>query len=243
MPELAPLPALHMVQLNVSSRDLMRSAKVQNIPERAGDMGYVLHGQLAALFGDLAPKPFHAVERSGSVTVLGYSDADSQSLREQVDTFANPNDARALRDLATKTMPSTWATGRRLGFEVRVCPTIRREKQELDAYIQATEKLSENEDRPPREPIYCQWLARKLEGAAELKSCRLHRFQLIRLFRRYQRQGGGRRPSQPRFPEAVLHGELQVTDGEAFARLLARGVGRHRAFGFGMLLLRPPSRP
>ena len=28
---------------------------------------------------------------------------------------------------------------------------------------------------------------------------------------------------------------------EAFARLLARGVGRHRAFGFGMLLLRPAS--
>jgi CRISPR system Cascade subunit CasE len=26
----------------------------------------------------------------------------------------------------------------------------------------------------------------------------------------------------------------------AFRALLARGVGRHRAFGFGMLLLRPP---
>jgi CRISPR system Cascade subunit CasE len=41
-------------------------------------------------------------------------------------------------------------------------------------------------------------------------------------------------------PDAVLEGVLEVVDGEAFAALLRRGVGRHRAFGFGMLLLRPP---
>jgi CRISPR system Cascade subunit CasE len=40
-------------------------------------------------------------------------------------------------------------------------------------------------------------------------------------------------------PDAVFKGEIQVTDGEAFARLVTRGVGRHRAFGFGMLLLKP----
>jgi CRISPR/Cas system endoribonuclease Cas6 (RAMP superfamily) len=28
----------------------------------------------------------------------------------------------------------------------------------------------------------------------------------------------------------------------AFLRLLAQGVGRHRAFGFGMILLQPPDR-
>ena len=32
-----------------------------------------------------------------------------------------------------------------------------------------------------------------------------------------------------------------MTDSEAFSALLRRGVGRHRAFGFGMLLLRPPN--
>jgi len=34
-------------------------------------------------------------------------------------------------------------------------------------------------------------------------------------------------------------GVLQVRDSAAFAALLARGIGRHRAFGFGMLLLKP----
>ena len=40
-------------------------------------------------------------------------------------------------------------------------------------------------------------------------------------------------------PDATLQGTLAVVDSGAFQALLARGVGRHRAFGFGMLLLRP----
>ncbi|MFG1478963.1 type I-E CRISPR-associated protein Cas6/Cse3/CasE [Xanthobacter sp. V4C-4] len=38
----------------------------------------------------------------------------------------------------------------------------------------------------------------------------------------------------------MLVGTLSVRDAEAFGVLLARGVGRHRAFGYGMLLLSPP---
>ena len=41
----------------------------------------------------------------------------------------------------------------------------------------------------------------------------------------------------------MVHGALTVTDPDAFAALLARGVGRHRAYGYGMILLRPPNRP
>jgi CRISPR system Cascade subunit CasE len=37
-------------------------------------------------------------------------------------------------------------------------------------------------------------------------------------------------------------GALEVRNSEAFANLLARGVGRHVAFGFGMLLMRPLGR-
>ena len=36
-----------------------------------------------------------------------------------------------------------------------------------------------------------------------------------------------------------MRGILAITDPTAFADLLARGVGRHRAYGYGMLLLRP----
>lgn len=38
-------------------------------------------------------------------------------------------------------------------------------------------------------------------------------------------------------PDALLRGCLRVLEPDAFAHLVARGVGRHRSFGFGMLLL------
>lgn len=232
---------LHMVQMRLSSRDLARSAKEQNIPTYANDLGYALHGQLAALFGDRAPKPFHATEQRGAVTVLGYGSADQRALKEQM-RFADPFDQRALRDLATKTMPERWPEGKSFDFEVRVCTTVRQKSKELDAYLAVVEKLDEGEVAEPREYVYRDWLIRKLDGAAEVESCRLDRFRLVRLFRRGQRTGKGRAKKAPQLPEAVLKGRLKVTHSEAFARLLARGIGRHRAFGFGMLLLRPPSR-
>ena len=40
-------------------------------------------------------------------------------------------------------------------------------------------------------------------------------------------------------PDVVMRGVLTVTDSDAFSNLLARGIGRHRAYGYGMLLLRP----
>ena len=55
---------------------------------------------------------------------------------------------------------------------------------------------------------------------------------------RLQRRAGGRQIFSRR-PDVTFRGTLQVTDPDRFHALLARGVGRHRAFGFGMLLLRP----
>jgi len=40
-------------------------------------------------------------------------------------------------------------------------------------------------------------------------------------------------------PQALLKGVLTVKESNTFNRLLARGIGRHRAFGYGMLLLKP----
>jgi CRISPR system Cascade subunit CasE len=48
-----------------------------------------------------------------------------------------------------------------------------------------------------------------------------------------------RKPVVIERPVARITGTLQVETADAFAHLIARGIGRHRAFGFGMLLLRP----
>lgn len=104
---------------------------------------------------------------------------------------------------------------------------------------------------PDREAVYRDWLAARFAGAVHLEAIRLTTLRDARLWRRGEPGPGapslmyGRK--RPQFREramigrreAVFEGTLQVNDAAAFHALLARGIGRHRAFGFGMLLLRP----
>lgn len=270
---------LHMLQLRLDGRELLRSARRQGLSQQTEDLGYLVHGHLTALFGDLAPRPFRTTRHSQDVEVLAYGFRDAQELREHAATFALPADLQALRHLASKELPATWSAGHRLGFEVRVCPVVRTSSAtahrkagaEVDAFLAACDRREAGDadyhgaprhdseapgsspqgsssqpddpqpgDGPPklqREAVYHDWLSRQLQPAARLETARLTRFRLARIFRRTQ--GAQRKGSAPTRPDAVLTGELSVLDGPAFHRLLARGVGRHRAFGFGMLLLRP----
>ena len=86
-----------------------------------------------------------------------------------------------------------------------------------------------------REAVYLDWLQERLGDAAALErgASRLARFSHARVVR------GGK---ELEGPVATIHGTLAVHDPEEFAALLRRGIGRHRAYGYGMLLLRPPGR-
>jgi CRISPR system Cascade subunit CasE len=103
---------------------------------------------------------------------------------------------------------------------------------------------------PEREAVYRDWLAARFANAVHLEAVRLTALRDARLWRRGEPRPGApglmyKRP-RPRFRdraaigrrEAVFEGTLQVIDAAGFHALLARGIGRHRAFGFGMLLLR-----
>jgi CRISPR system Cascade subunit CasE len=147
-------------------------------------------------------------------------------------------------------------TGQVLGFTLRVRP-IEREGQrgsERDAFLGAARDVP---GQPlSRETVYATWLAAQFaprvlvggserqpwQGGAELIDARLTRFALTPVMRRTQAGAGDaaeRRSRSSIGPDATLSGHLRVLDGASFAALLARGVGRHRAFGFGMLRLQP----
>ena len=85
------------------------------------------------------------------------------------------------------------------------------------------------ETKPER--AYAAWLARRLGDAADIELCRLTRFS--------PEDGRRGRQRMPRGPSAVLQGTLRIRSGEAFRRLVQAGIGRHKAYGYGMLLLRP----
>ncbi len=217
------------------------------------DLGDALHGLLRAAFDKTAPQPFRYLgEQQG---LLAYTTMTVEAVRSQV-ALADPLAARTLGLGATdahdgyqlRPFPTRWPSGHVLGFEVRVRPTVRSVKGERDVFLHAVEQA---QGAPlQRQAVYVQWLQDHLspregedrqawQGAVDLlDDVHLASYQRLRIVRRTQdTESEARRSQVIDGPDAVLRGHLRVTDPSAFAHLVARGVGRHRAFGFGMLLL------
>lgn len=249
---------LHMVQAQLDPRQLAHLGEREGLPKQQDDGDYLVHALLAALFGEGMVQPFRVMGTGSTVSVLGYSDKGRDTLRRHADTFAEPEDHAACEweRFQVKTLPETWPEGRRLGFEARVCPVVRLSKEievqgkdgesrtyrrgaELDAWIHHNFQVPVDEDaRASRSEVYQAWLARRLDGMAEIEGASLESFRRARLVRKTH--GSKRKARVFERPDALLQGTLTVTDGAAFADRLRRGIGRHTAYGFGMLLLRPP---
>lgn len=207
-----------------------------------GEDGYALHALLTATFGERSPKPFRYLgARQG---LLGYSAQPAAALHDNA-ALATPDVARALGldTLAVRPFPTAWTTGQTLNFEVRVRPVLRaKDGRERDTFLHAIEAESSPEQPIRREPIYADWLRRQLahQDAAQILQVDMNAFRISRVIRRAGVDARGQRKVlTPSGPDAIFEGQLRVGDGEAFTRLLTRGVGRHRAFGFGMLLVKP----
>lgn len=230
------------------------------------DEGRALHHLLGEAFGRGTIKPFRLMVARGarSATLFGYTMTDEARLRATAVETGTP-DVLAVADpvrLATKELPATWQTGRRLAFDVRIRPVRRltkplegqtreqerhrqlgmnvppgfRKGAEVDAFL--VERLRSHSDGPPdgadlrdREAVYIDWLKERLQPAAELiaQRTRMSHYRRMTVDRRQPIEG----------PDAILQGELSITDSAAFSRILAKGLGRHTSYGYGMLLLRP----
>jgi CRISPR system Cascade subunit CasE len=206
-----------------------------------GDLGYAFHAALRAAFADFAPQPFSYRTGHG---LLAYTDK-AEGMRAAV-AMAAPDVAEMLGLDATpqgpgllmRGFPIDWKRGQSLSFEVRVRPVVRKDDKELDVFLSAALRLPDAV--LSREAVYTDWLKRQFEDVADLHELRMTEFSLSTVMRRSVQLADAGRPKRPvQGPDAVFTGVLQVRNGEGFAALVARGIGRHRAFGFGMLLLRP----
>ena len=242
--------SLFMLQAEPDMPRLIRWARSNNVlPRQAGDdLGYTVHALLAACFSDLAPKPFSFQIHPGVPKILAYSSLDAAALRAQASDFALPDalSAIGLDNLLSKPMPETFAAGRALGFTVRVRPTLRTDKdgnrtksREVDVF-QAAISGAPQTLGISRADVYDQWLKAKLAGGGcDIETLTLSALRRTPLFRRDQNRGLRRVGGKEGGPDATFSGTLRVAQPEKFSELLARGIGRHRAFGFGMVLLRP----
>lgn len=254
---------LHMVNLPVDLRELRRLGALNGF---GTDEGRALHHFLAETFGKSLIQPFRLMPgRNGAkaASLYGYARCGEGELRQNARDTGLPESSRLfdLAHLAVKTMPEVWAEGRRLAFDVRFRPVKRllkpleastRETRRAEAHSKAVKppakgaevdaflvaRLRANpesslgpSDATAREEVYRAWLADRLKGAtlnpaaSRMVSC--ERVQTLR----------GSKQSEA--PDVVFHGELTIYDPTAFACTLAGGIGRHKAYGYGMLLLRP----
>ena len=233
----------HLIHMRPNLDRLLPWAQRQGfIPNHGkGDLGYAFHAALKVVFGDVAPQPFSF--RSGQ-GLLAYT-VHAEAIRSAA-AIATPEIANMLGLDATpqspglliRSFPTKWNIGQSLAFEVRVRPMVRKGDKELDSFI------SETQRKPDvvvsRGNVYAEWLKRQFECAADLHELRMTEFCLSAVVRRSGRTDEANRPKrQVMGPDAVFTGVLRVLDSTAFAVLVSRGVGRHRAFGYGMLLLKP----
>lgn len=229
------------------------------------DRGAFLHAVLAQLFAKSSDKvelPFDtfahddryasAVDDPRSLFVIAYSPRSPQAIEDAM----GPARSSLLRGMDWKELPAITA-GRHVGFRVRVCPVVRskhtregepvrRDKKgrvvsrEMDAFIHAL-RVAPPATHLTREGVYCSWLGDHLarEGAATLERASLVEFQHEHASRHVQPKVDNQPRKSVRIdrPDAVIEGVLEVKDARAFRALLARGVGRHRAYGFGMLVI------
>lgn len=241
---------LTLLRLRPDMAGLLRWAASTRQAALRDDTGYLLHGAMRAALGDLAPQPFVCRQRDDGAEVLGYTAVSPEDLQRVLRLpAADPLAATvlALDGMATSAMPADWRAGERLSFEVRVAPVVRSRVARPGAVVEVDAAWHDSlaHDRPgDRSAAYGRWLARELarDGAAQLHDWRVHAFALAPVARRGQRADGdarGRGLAHGLLPDLTARGELVVLQPQAFAALLARGLGRHRAFGFGCLLLAP----
>lgn len=251
---------LHLVRTRINPVEL--AAYGARLDVLDDDLGYALHHALRRRFGAAAPQPFRLMAAAsdaprGKALLLGYCQDPAALERpvalpdpegdwsDPVAVFPDPFEARP--------MPTDWREGLALRFEVLVRPVRRHGPKvraarlaagktatgtEHDAFLSAVDPLEQGSHDRTRESVYLEWLVERLGNAADLDAGALASFRRTRVFRAVPGKGArGRRGIEG--PEALIQGRLIIRNATAFAHLLSGGLGRHGAFGYGMLLLRP----
>jgi CRISPR system Cascade subunit CasE len=239
---------LHMVELRPDLKALLRylASQGQNLKD-GDDLGYGVHAWMAAAFGDLTPKPWRLfVDNRRPPRILGYSSHDATALRQVLKEFADPGVFAVTADpdlmIASRAMP-IFNADRRLGFELLASPVGRKASTGAEKDLFLIRADESNGQALRRDVVYKDWAREWLEreGACTVTGIEMSGFRLVRMTRQTQDKSNRRVRRHLIRPQALLQGELIVQDQEAFKILLSRGVGRHRAFGYGMLLLKPVS--
>lgn len=237
---------VHLWRLPIRPLVLAQIAKEHRIPFADEDQGYTIHALLKALWPEVTPKPWRWVKEKR--LLWAYAPRSLAAMRSQVDSV-DPLYLAAIdwNGAASKLMPCLLE-GKVVGFDLRACPVVRHGKGEGDKASEhdylvwlAHQKGMPANELDPRH-VYREWLCERLwkeeKAGARLLPARVAVVGWQKPMEGYSNRWRGRRGKGVRLPEVCFSGGLEVTDPDRFLTFLSQGVGRHRAFGYGMLLLK-----
>ena len=226
---------LHIIRARVDFRALHEWMNEQ----RVGDEDTGMHHIICSSLGELSPRTFRLIRpREGHHGKLyAYTQAGAEELVETMEAAADPLSWKVIdaSSISGKPMPQGWKQGGRFGFNLRARP-VRRGRR-ADGKTVETDWYQRDRDGSNRMAAYANWLQyvmKKRGGAGVgLVSVTNYKDTAIARNRENQKVSG---------PDVTFDGTLHVDDPEAFGEMLAAGVGRHKAYGYGMVLLKPPPR-
>jgi CRISPR system Cascade subunit CasE len=243
---------MYLHRLTMNSARVRDYATRRHLARHDADDGYVMHAALVAVFGESAPKPF-ALEHELDAVRLEARDPvvllHSALTREQLEERADEEQGRMIdwRRSSTRVLPALPA-GREVAFHARVAPVVRSrcgaapapgkaraKSTEMDAYLAAKQRSETGEVN--RVEVYREWLARCLGDTATVVAFELRDSRVERVVRRGYRGAEHREVHALSLPLAVMRGVVRVEDEDGFRALVERGLGRHRAFGYGLMLV------
>ncbi len=240
---------LHLIRIQLDAFQVYDLGRRRRLPINRSDIGYLLHCYLNELFGGCMPGPFAVVSMENRwVTLLCYGSQGAEELRSLAwKTAAESIRAGVLwNTFASKKIPGQWRENQLLNFEARVCPVIRkagsgekhRKGAEVDVFLAKCWEAGDPSVHVDRYTVYQDWFMKQVEsGGVDVRNVRVKAFRRSRLLRRNHEPT--RKSHFLERPDVTITGGVLVNDSKRFMELLKRGVGRHRNFGFGMLLLKP----
>jgi CRISPR system Cascade subunit CasE len=227
----------NLIHIPVSMNKLSEWSAQRGMRTEAGpDIRRVLHHLVDECFGQSVLKPFRMYTTSGTAALYGYCSTPCSDLIETSQIIACP-DTLAVLDVSKireKKMPSEWQSGKRIGFDVCTIPVRRAagSNKEIDTYIRDVNKWKDSKDSaaPSREESYLTWLDERFGGAADI----------VREVTNFRAKSVAtkRKGEVIRRTEATFQGDLIIKDPQLFAEKIAGGIGRHKSYGYGMIILR-----
>ncbi len=229
------MTTVHLISTDMDERYYGRWAER---PAYAGtDPSYRIHCLIRETFGPgRILRPFRVVNGRYRRRLLAYSPMTADEIRER----ARAKSAGTTREKALSVdilrsieLPSFQACDR-LSFSVLAVPHRRSNGvREIDAY-----RLAQRDGCTSRQDAYVDWLRDRAErsGIVAVETARLVSYDVTYQIRR-------RRHSPLPITRADITGTLRIRRPDRLGEFMLAGIGRHRAYGYGMMMIRGLLRP